>query len=109
MPDIPLATLMAAAGLPEPELEYRFHPTRKWRFDFAWLDHMVAVEYEGGVWAGRGKAGGGRHTRPKGFENDCEKYNEAALLGWTVIRVTAWHVKEGMALGWIERALGVVT
>ena len=24
------------AGLPVPIPEYRFHPTRKWRFDYAW-------------------------------------------------------------------------
>ena len=67
--------------LPEPVSEYRFHPTRKWRFDFAWPDQMVAVEIEGGVYSH------GRHTRPAGFMGDCEKYEAALLRQWVVFRV----------------------
>ncbi len=63
-------------------LEYQFHPKRKWRFDSAWPEKMVAVEFEGGIWTN------GRHTRGKGYENDCEKYNNALLLGWRVFRLT---------------------
>ena len=62
--------------------EYRFHPTRKWRFDYAVPASRVALEVEGGVWTG------GRHTSPQGFLADIEKYNAAALLGWTVVRTT---------------------
>ena len=80
------------AGLPEPEREYRFHPTRRWKFDFCWPSKMVAVELEGGTWTG------GRHTRPVGFEKDCEKYNEAAIMGWKVLRFTANMVRSGEAL-----------
>lgn len=60
--------------------EFRFHPERRWRFDYAIPSHKIAVEVEGGVWTG------GRHTSPKGFLNDMEKYNAAALLGWRVFR-----------------------
>lgn len=63
-----------------PASEYRFHSTRKWRFDFAWLDKMIAVEMEGGVWSR------GRHVRPQGFIDDLEKYNAATELGWRVLR-----------------------
>ena len=82
-------------------MEYKFHPTRRWRFDFCWPqdDIMLAVEVEGGTWSG------GRHTRGSGFEKDCEKYNEAALLGYTVLRVTADQVRNGKAFNWIERYL----
>lgn len=62
--------------------EYKFHPKRKWRFDSAWPEKMIAVEFEGGIWTN------GRHTRGKGYENDCEKYNNALLLGWRVFRLT---------------------
>ena len=41
-----LAAWKEYSGCPdhEPESELRFHPERKWRFDFAFPDHMVAVE-----------------------------------------------------------------
>jgi len=64
------------------EHEYRFHPTRKWRFDYANFDLKVAIEIEGGVWSN------GRHTRGKGYIGDMEKYNNAQLLGWVVLRYT---------------------
>jgi len=62
--------------------EYQFNPNRKWRFDYALIDYMVAIEIEGGVWTN------GRHTRGKGFINDMEKYNSANILGWHVLRYT---------------------
>lgn len=93
------------AGLPEPQREYRFHANRQWRFDFCWKQHLVACEVEGGIWmqteTGRSKG----HAHPKRFEQDCEKYNEAALYGWLVIRVTPAMVRDGRALDWLERAL----
>ena len=39
----------AAFSLPPPVAEHRFHETRRWRFDFAWPDHRVALEIAGGV------------------------------------------------------------
>ena len=73
-------TWWKAAGLPAPVAEHRFHPTRRWRFDWAFLDRLVALEVEGGVWQQ------GRHTRGSGFVKDIEKYNAAAALGWRIIR-----------------------
>ena len=70
------------AGIGEPMQEHRFHPTRRWRFDYAWPDFKVALEVEGGVWTR------GRHTRGSGFVRDIEKYNEAHRLGWRVLRCT---------------------
>src|SRR5690606_15609007 len=77
------------AGVPEPQREFRFHPTRKWRFDFAWPDAMIAVEVEGAVFSG------GRHSRGAGMVADMNKYNTAALLGWTVLRVASPHITKG--------------
>lgn len=62
--------------------EYVFHPSRKWRFDYAIIENKIALEVEGGTWIQ------GRHTRPLGFINDMEKYNAATILGWRVLRVT---------------------
>jgi hypothetical protein len=74
--------ICAAAGVPEPLAEHRFDPKRRWRFDFAWPDHKVALEVDGGVFAN------GRHTRGSGFVKDMEKLNAAAIAGWRVVRVT---------------------
>lgn len=62
--------------------EYKFHPKRRWRFDYAIPEHKIALEVEGGVWTQ------GRHTRPQGFLGDIEKYNQATLMGWRVFRTT---------------------
>lgn len=62
--------------------EYRFHPPRMWRFDYAIPSHRIAIEVEGGVWTN------GRHIRGTGFLNDMEKYNQAVLDGWRLLRCT---------------------
>lgn len=90
---------LRAVDLPEPEQETRFHPVRRWRFDLAYPAQKVAVEIEGGSWQN------GRHTRGKGYETDCEKYSEAAVLGWKVIRCTPAMVEDGRAVDLITRAL----
>ena len=90
-----------AVRIPQPEREYRFAPPRRWRFDMAWPDKMVAVECEGGVWTR------GRHTRGAGFIADCEKYNRAALDGWCVLRFTSEHIHRGDAVTLVAHALGV--
>lgn len=87
-----------AAGLPEPECEYKFHPTRRWRFDLSYVDSMLAFEIEGGTWSG------GRHTTGAGFHGDCIKYNEAALMGWRVFRFDSKMVADGTAIETIKRA-----
>jgi len=80
-----------ALGLPIPEKEYRFHPKRRFRFDWAWPLTMLAVEQDGGCWTQ------GRHTRGKGFIADMEKYNFASILGWSVLRFTPQQVEKGEA------------
>jgi hypothetical protein len=90
---------LKAAKIEPPVSEYRFAPPRRWRFDLAWPAHMTALEIEGGIWKY------GRHNRPGGFLRDAEKYNEAAILGWKVIRVTHQQLNDGTALKWLERVL----
>jgi hypothetical protein len=86
-------------NLPVPVAEYRFHVERKWRFDFAYPAIKVAVEIEGGAWTR------GRHTRGKGFILDCEKYNEAQIRGWKVLKFTPSQVRSGVAFAVLKRAL----
>jgi hypothetical protein len=98
---VPLFTaVVVAAGLPKPVSEYRFHPERRWRFDYAWPDLRIALEVEGGTWTK------GRHVRGKGYEMDCEKYNTATLAGWRVLRVTTDMLNDGRALTLLEQAFG---
>jgi hypothetical protein len=93
------------AQLPEPLLEYRFHANRQWRFDFCWKSLLVACEVEGGIWMKTESGFSKGHAHPERFEKDCEKYNEASLYGWTIIRVTPAMVRDGRAIAWLERAL----
>jgi very-short-patch-repair endonuclease len=81
--------------------EYQFakHLGRRWRFDLCWPDLKLAVEVEGGSWVN------GAHTRGRHFESDCEKYNEAAILGWRVLRLTTDMVTSGKSVDFILRAL----
>jgi very-short-patch-repair endonuclease len=65
--------------------EYKFHPTRKFRFDFAILDKNIAFEIDGQVFKQ------GRHTRGVGYCNDCVKQWLADELGWRMLRIpTNW-------------------
>ena len=88
------------AKLPEPTLEYRFHPVRKWRLDLAWIDALVSLEVEGGIWIQ------GRHSRGAGMEADMEKYNEAQVLGWRVLRYSTGQIKQGKPIDDLKRVLG---
>jgi len=81
------------------ELEYRFHPTRKWRFDAAFPSLMIAAEIDGGAWTQ------GRHTRGKGFIGDQEKTNEAQLLGWEIYRFVPDDLSNGKFVDVLSRAL----
>ena len=79
--------------------EYRFDPIRRWRFDWAMPSIKLAVELEGGTWAN------GRHVRGKGYENDCRKYNAAALQGWRVLRFTSEMVDDGTLEETVKQAV----
>lgn len=96
---LPLDRQCQLVGLPAPVTEFKFHPVRKWRFDFAWPERLFAVEVDGAIYSG------GRHTRGMGVEKDCEKFAEAMIAGWKVMRVSTNQVKDGRAVGWIQRAM----
>lgn len=82
--------------LPEPERNYRFHPTRKFEIDFAWPDLRFGVEVQGGTYSG------GKHARGVGYTIDCRKMGEAMVLGWTVYACDTVLVKTGEAVNIIE-------
>jgi very-short-patch-repair endonuclease len=78
-----------------PEREYMFHPTRKWRIDFAWPDRMLAVEIESSVHRIKGR-----------FAGDIDKYNALQKDGWTLLRYTAKMVHAGTAINDVLEILG---
>ena len=82
-------------------VEYKFHPKRKWRFDFIILRYLqyIGVEIDGGIWTQ------GRHSRGAGMESDMKKLNEAAIMGYKVLRFSTGMVKDGTAIETIRRAL----
>lgn len=79
------------------EREHRFHPVRKWRFDFAWPSLKLAVEIDGR----------GRHQTVAGSRADCEKRNEAARLGWRILTFLACDKRH--ASEWAATVLDVMT
>ncbi len=82
--------------------EYRFVDTRRWKADFYLPEHNVLLEIEGGTGYFLNPKGktirGGRHSRQKGYEDDCRKYNAAQLVGgFRVVRFTTGMVLSGEA------------
>jgi len=80
----------AGYGYEQPVAEYRFHPTRRWRFDWAFLGARLAVEIDGGHWV-RGR---NSHHSPTGGSRDREKDRAAIMLGWRVLRYTTGDLKQ---------------
>jgi very-short-patch-repair endonuclease len=96
-PEEALAFLLKVNKIPFGR-EQKVSPERRWRFDFV-LDDHIAVEVDGGS-----HSGGHRHHGEA--DKECEKLNTAVLLGWKVLHVTPAMVENGVALRWIEVALG---
>ena len=62
--------------------EWYFHPERKWRFDYACPELIIAIEVDGGIFSG------GRHSGGVGQLKDFEKGNAACAMGWYVFHTT---------------------
>lgn len=94
-----LALQIKALGLPEPIREYQAIKGRKFRFDFAWLEHRLLVEVNGGTYT---KCA---HSTGRGIARDYEKANLATLDGWRVLSFDGKAVKDGTAVEVIRKAL----
>lgn len=90
-------------GLPIPDHEYKFHKTRMWRFDYL-FEGWLAIELEGDPWASV-NGNKSRHFHGQGILDDMEKYNEAVIAGYAILRFTHKQVKDGSAFAVIKRAL----
>lgn len=60
---------------------------------------MIAIEIEGGV------RKMGRHQRPTGFVNDAEKYAEAQVRGWQVLRIPSSWVASRKGIDYVQALL----
>ena len=97
-----LALHLRAAGIVAIQ-EYQFCEGRRWRADFAIPGRDLLIEVDGGnrmakIINGRAVAVG-RHTQ----DADLAKLNEAAILGWRILRFSPAMVSSGVALQVIER------
>lgn len=80
------------------ESEFWFHPSRNWRFDFAFPTCKVAIEIDGRA---RGNpATSGRHQTVDGVRRDLEKHRAAVLRGWRVLRYPS--TDKGAAMAWVR-------
>lgn len=85
------------------EPEHKFHPERRWRFDWACSELRLALELDGVTYFGKSLGG---HQTAKGIEGDLEKRNAAVELGWVVLHYTQRQVEKD-PVGTIEQVLRV--
>jgi very-short-patch-repair endonuclease len=74
--------------LQRPVMQHRFHPVRKWRWDFCWPDQKLAVEIQGGSFVQGG------HNRAGQQQKDYEKQRTAVSLGWRVLPFNTIDMKD---------------
>ncbi len=98
--EILLSEQLKRKGWPPFERELRFDAVRRWRFDLASPTIKLAIEIEGGLFLAKS-----RHITGKGYVADLEKYNAAAMDGWTVLRFSVQQVENGYALEKIREFL----
>lgn len=94
-----LATQIRMAGLPKPTREFRAIPSRRWRWDIAFIPNRVLVEVNGGTWVKGG------HSSGRGIRRDYEKTNAAVMGGWHPFSVSGDMVRDGSALKLIQEAI----
>lgn len=86
------------AQLPMPVREFRAIKGRRFKWDFAWEEHRLLVEVQGGTFM----PGKSAHSSGVGVNRDCEKANLATLNGWRILSFDSKQVKSGQALRWLQ-------
>lgn len=78
--------VMIDGGLPAPILQYEVVDSRGQirRVDFAWPEHKVAAEYDGGEW----------HSGAEAMRRDRQRMAALQDVGWTVIPIVAADVRD---------------
>ncbi len=92
-----LALQLTALKIPFEREVTGLYPPRKWRVDFLLREQKIVIEVEGGIWSN------GRHQRGTGFEEDCNKYNSLAIMGYKVLRFSSGQVKKGEVVEFLKR------
>lgn len=91
--------------LPFPQKEYQPGITRKFRFDYAWLDVKIAVELNGATWTK------GAHSTGRGIQRDYVKLNYCQILGWLVIQFDSsmgeLYCKEVLTKAFLSRGVEI--
>ena len=98
-PEALFALQVRALGLPAPEREVALIPGRRYRWDFVFRAHRVAVEIQGGIW----RKGG--HSSGTGITRDCAKANLATLAGFRTLFFTTGMVDSGLAIQTLKDVL----
>lgn len=99
--ELKVSRQLSMANIPPWETQLRFKPPRLWRFDFAWPEHMVALEVNGGTFM----SGKNKHTNGARLHGEYEKLNAAQTLGWVVLQCDAKHVSKGEVVTFVFDAL----
>ena len=63
------------------EKKFQFKSTKHWRFDFHLIEHRILVEISGGPWSG------GRGGKLKNKAWSLDRYDDAAEMSFTVVRL----------------------
>lgn len=63
------------------EKKFQFKSTKHWRFDFHLIEHRILVEISGGPWSG------GRSGKLASKAWSMDRYDHAAEMGYTVVRI----------------------
>jgi hypothetical protein len=90
------------------QAEYRFHPRRKWRWDYilgskidgVFARNGISVEIEGGFYRGVGG-----HNSINGLQRDMDKQNAGVMLGWRPLRFSSADVLRGRAKAFLAEHL----
>lgn len=91
--------------VPEPEREYKFCAGRDWRADFAWPEHRIILESNGGGGAESGFTGG--HRSGAACKAEYERNSVAALLGWRLFIVTPDLLMSPQTVAMLRQAMGL--
>ena len=85
-----MAQQIKLLGLPEPVRQHKYLEDRRYRADFAWPQHKLALEVQGAV-----------HRITGRFKAEFERRFLLQLHGWTVIEAGGDEVRSGRAAAWL--------